>query len=146
MTRARRGIALPLALGAVLVVAMLGAMALDAALQDLRLARAARAQVRAQGLAESLLAPLVEGRTDSSWLAAVPGTVRQQRTVTGGDTVTVTLMRLGGRLVRASGVARSRVGGSRGDSGVVLYLSITADSAGGLWHRRLPGWWWAPDP
>ncbi len=144
--RLRSGLALPLALMALVVVALMGAMVLDAALQDLRLARAGRAQITAQGLAESALAPQVEGATDSSWLRAAPGSVRQQKVAVGRDTITLTLLRLGGRFVRVSSAARSRVGGSRGDAGMVAYLLITGDSAGALRLQRVPGWWWAPDP
>ena len=142
----RRGIALPLALTALLVVAMLGGMALDASLQDLRLARAGRAQVTAQGLAESALAPYLDALTDSAWLQAQPGSLRQLQSVVGRDTATVTLVRLGVRFVRASSTARSRVGASRGDAGIMAYLVILPDSGGRLRLQRLSGWWWAPDP
>ena len=135
-----------MALVALLVVAMLGAIALDASLQDLRLARGGRARVNALGLAESALSPQIDAPTDSAWLRALPGSVRQQRSVVGRDTVVVSLVRLGGRFVRASSAARSRVGGGRGDAGIVAFLFIVADTGGGLSLQRLPGWWWAPDP
>ncbi len=144
--RARTGIALPIALAAVIVVAMLSAMALDAALQDLRLARSARAQAVAFGLVESGLSGVVDQPTDSTWLGSPPGSVQLRRTVVGSDTSTLTLTRLGGRLVRVSSTARSRAAGRRGDAGAALFLQIVADSGGGLRLRRLPGWWWAPDP
>jgi hypothetical protein len=144
--RMRRGLALPIALVAVIVVSMFGTLVLDSVLQDLRLARAARAQLRAQGGVESGLAPLLGVAIDSAWLAAPLGSTRQERIATGADSLTVTLTRLGGRLVRASSSARSRLGRSRGDAAEVLFLSILRDSTGVLRLVGVRGWSRVPDP
>jgi hypothetical protein len=144
----RLGVALLLALVAVVVVSLVGSMALDAALQDLRLSRASRAQLAAAMRVDSVLATWRDAPIDSGWLRAATGSATTSRSAVNSDTLTLTIQRLGGQMLRVVASSRSRSGGRRGDAAASLLLLIVGDSAapGGLRLRRAPGWWWVPDP
>ena len=144
----RRGFALPFAIFALLTVMMLVAVVLDAAVAELRTARGGLAAARASGAVQSALASVIDAPSDSSWLSSSIGTTRTTTTAAGGDSVTLTLQRLGARCSRVVVRAVSQAGGSRGAAGAVAFLDLIPDSAvaSGVRFSRLPGWWWVAVP
>jgi hypothetical protein len=145
--RDRRGFALALALLALIVISMLVALVLDAAVQEIRVARGDLGAARARAASETETAALLASTPDSALLAMPRGGATRQVRVSGGDTVTITVQALGGARLRAVVAARSWAGGVRADAGSVVFLRIATDTAAhgaGLRMRRFPGWWWAP--
>ncbi|HLA91579.1 MAG TPA: hypothetical protein VJL28_14215 [Gemmatimonadaceae bacterium] len=145
----RAGFALPLALFALVLLAMLVALLLDGAVQELRVSRGDVALARAQAAAASALADLLAGPADSTLLTLPRGAVRGSARVEKSDTVRVTVQALGGGLERAVIVARAWAGGVRADVTTLALLRIVPDSGGGrpaLRVSRLPGWWWTQLP
>jgi hypothetical protein len=146
-TRERRGFALALALLALIVLSMLVALVLDAAVQEMRVARGDLGAARAWAASETAVAALLASPADSALLAMPRGSAARYVRTSGGDTVVVTLQPLGGERLRAVVAVRSWAGGARADAGCVLFLRLVPDTgahAGDLRMRRFPGWWWAP--
>ncbi|HVT38374.1 MAG TPA: hypothetical protein VHE78_04995 [Gemmatimonadaceae bacterium] len=145
----RAGFALPLALFALVVLTLLVGLLFDGSVQEVRVARGQVATARAQAMAESAFADLLDSRADSSLLLATRGIARQSSLAGRGDTAFVVLQALGGGTVRVSITARAWSGAIRADVGTVAFLRVLRDSSGppgALQYRRLPGWWWAPIP
>ena len=145
----RCGFALPLACFALVVLALLVALLLDGAVQELRGSRGDVALARAQAAAESALADLLSAPADSAFVALPRGDMRESLLLHSGDTVRVTVQALGGGLVRVVTAARAWSLGVRADAGTLALLRVFADSLGAppaLRFRRLPGLWWAPLP
>jgi len=146
---ARRGVALPLALFVLLLLALLVALVLDSAVQDLRIARADVGVARAEAAVESALADLLAAPVDSAFLVLPRGAARQSVATVGGDTARVAVQPLGGGLARVVAMVRSSAAGVRADAGAVVLLRAERDTTahlGGLRFRRLPEWWWVPIP
>jgi hypothetical protein len=145
----RRGFALPLALFMVLVIALLAAILLDGAVQELRIARGDVAGSRAQAASGSALADLIASRPDSAMLGRPRGAMTSSSSGSGAESTTVSLQSLGNGLVRATASARYWSAGVRGDATNLAFVRIVPDSTGPpgtLRYRRLPGWWWAQIP
>lgn len=131
------------------VLALLVALLLDGAVQELRVARGDVALTRAQAAAESALADLLSTPADSDFLALPRGGSRESITVLAGDTVRVSVQSLGGGLARVVTAARSSSFGVRADATTLAWLRALPDSLAAprtLRFRRLPGWWWAQLP
>jgi Tfp pilus assembly protein PilX len=145
----RGGFALPLALFMLMVIALLAAILLDGAVQELRIARGDLAGSRAQAASGSALADLLASRPDSAMLGRTRGAISGASSGTGAESTTVAVQSLGNGIMRATASARSWSGGVRGDATTVAFARIVADSAGPpgtLRYRRLQGWWWAQIP
>jgi hypothetical protein len=145
----RRGFVLPLALFMLLVIALLTAILLEGAVQELRTARGGVAAARAAAAAGSGLTTLLVSRPDSTTLVRPRGSLSAATTVSGAETTAVTLQSLGSGTFRAVSSARVWYGGVRADASVLGLIRILPDSAGppgSLRYGRLPGWWWAPLP
>jgi Tfp pilus assembly protein PilX len=148
-TCTRRGFALPLALFTLTVIALLAALLLQGAVQELRIARGDIAGARAQAAAGSALADALAVSPDSAVLALPRGTTSVALVTAGADTTRVAIQTLGHRLVRISATARAWSGGVRADAGTLGFVRVVPDPAGppgSLRYERLPGWWWAPIP
>lgn len=146
---ARAGFALPLALFTLTVTALIVALLLEGAVQELRNARGEIAAARAQAAAGTVLADLLASPPDSALLARPRGSVAYGSSAVGAETTSVALQSLGNSLFRVTAGARVWYGGVRGDAANAGFARIVADSAvspGSLRYRRLPGWWWAPLP
>lgn len=146
---ARRGFALLLALFMLMLIALLAAVLLDGAVQELRIARGDVAGSRAQAASGSALADLLASRPDSALLARPRGAISTGLIASGAETTTVALQSLGNGLVRMTASARVWSGGVRGDAASIGFVRIVPDSAGPLGtlrYRRLQGWWWAQLP
>jgi hypothetical protein len=131
------------------VLALVVALLLDAALQELRASRGDAARARAEAAGETAFADLVSAPVDSAVLLLPRGAARESVLASAGDTVRVTVQSLGGDLVRAVFAARSWAGGVRADATTLVWLRALPDSGtppAGLRYRRLPGWWWAQIP
>jgi len=149
LTHPRRGFALPLALLGLLVLALVVALLLDAALQELRASRGDAARVRAEAAGETAFSDLIAAPVDSAVLLLPRGAARESVLTSAGDTVSVTVQSLGGGLVRAAFAARSWAGGVRADAMTLAWLRVLPDSGpppAVLRYRRVPGWWWAQVP
>lgn len=145
----RRGFALPLALFALVVLAMLSAFLLDGALQEVRISRGDVALASAQAAAETGLADVLVAPADTSLSSTARGTLWQSVAAHGADTVRVTMRFLGGGLIQTITSARSWSLGVRADASTLALLRVQPDSAPGsatLRFHRLPGWWWARVP
>jgi Tfp pilus assembly protein PilX len=145
----RHGFALPLALFMLTVIALLAALLLEGAVQDLRIARGDVAAARAQAAAESALSDALAVTPDSSVLTLPRGTISVAQMAAGPETTRVAVQILGNGLVRVATTARVWSGGARADAGNVGFLHVAPDPGGlpgTLRYQRLPGWWWAPIP
>jgi hypothetical protein len=145
----RRGFVLPLSLFMVMVAAMLVAVLLDGALQELRTARGDLAAARAQAAAGTALTDFFGSLGDSALVAAPRGTVATITTGSGPDTIWVSIQVLGGSLFRVTATARAWAGAIRADASMLGFARVATDSsghAGARTFRRLPGWWWAQLP
>ena len=145
----RAGFILPLALFALTLIAMLAAVLLEGALQELRIARGDVAAARAQAAAGTTLAGFLSSAADSATLARPRGTAVSAISVSGAETTTVTVQSLGNGLLRVTAGARVWSGMQRGDAANFGFVRITRDSAGppgSLRYRRLPDWWWGQLP
>jgi Tfp pilus assembly protein PilX len=143
------GFALPLALFMLLVIALLAAILLDGAVQELRIARGDVAGSRAQAASGSALADMIAARSDSAVLARPRGAIYSASSGAGAESTTVTMQSLGNGLVRASASSRFWASGVRGEASSMAFVRIVPDSAGPpgtLRYRRLQGWWWAQIP
>jgi hypothetical protein len=132
-----------------LLIALLAAILLDGAVQELRIARGDLAESRAQAASGSALADLIASRPDSAVLARPRGAVSLASIAAGAETTTVAVQSLGSGLMRMTADARAWFGGVRGNAASVGFVRIVADSAGPpgtLRYRRLKGWWWAQIP
>jgi hypothetical protein len=140
---------LPLALFMMMVIAMLAALLLEGAVQELRIARGDVAAAKAEAAAGSALADLLASRPDSALLARPRGAVSSAAAIGAGETTKVTVQSLGHGLLRVTSSARNWSGGVRGDAASLGFVRIVPDSSGppgSLRYRRLPGWWWAQIP
>ena len=140
---------LPLALFTLTATALLVALLLEGAVQELHVARGEVAAARAQAAAGSALADLLASRPDSVLLVRPRGIVWQGSSVAGADTTRVTLQALGNGLFKVTAGTRAWYGGVRADAAITGFARILTDSMvspGGLRYRRLPGWWWAQIP
>jgi hypothetical protein len=140
---------LPLALFTLAATALLVALLLEGAVDELRVARGEVAAVRAQAAAGSALADLLASQPDSALMVRPRGIAWQGSSAVGADTTRVTLQALGNRLFKVTAGARAWYGGVRADAATTGFARIEADSMvspGGLRYRRLPGWWWAQLP
>lgn len=145
----RRGFVLPLALFMLLVIALLAAILLEGAVQDLRAARGDLAGARAAAAAGSALTDLLGSRPDSTILVRPRGAVSVSVAGAGPETTTVTQQSLGAGTLRVTAAARIWSGGAHADALLLGFMRIVTDSAGPpgtLRYRHLPGWWWAPLP
>ncbi len=148
-SRTRQGFALPLALFVLTVLALLAALLLQGAVQELRVARGDVAGARAQAAAGSALSDALAATPDSAILALPRGAASTALIATGSDTTRVTVQSLGHRVVRISAAARAWSGGVRADAGTLGFVRVVPNPLGppgGLRYERLPGWWWAPIP
>ncbi len=151
-TDGRPGAALPLALFALVTVALLVSLLLDGALQEYRSASGDFAGVRASAAAEREIAVWLTTPVDSavaslprgaSWTASaapVPGQ---------SDTVVLALRPLGGGIARLTISARVWSDGVRADAGAAALVRFERDSAASpatYRARPLTGWWWTPFP
>jgi Tfp pilus assembly protein PilX len=146
---ARRGFALPLSLFMLMVVALLVALLLEGAVQDLRTSRGDLAAARAQAAAGTALADFFALGADSALLAAPRGATATSTRAAGAETTRVALQALGGGLVRVTATTRFWSAGVRADAEILGLAHLTPDSGGApgrLRIRRLPGWWWAQLP
>jgi hypothetical protein len=138
-----------LALFMLLIVALLAAILIDGAVQELRIARGDVSGSRAQAVSGSALADIIASRPDSALLARPRGAISAASSGAGPESTTVALQSLGNGLMRAAAGARVWSGGVRGDAASVAFLRIVPDLAGPpgtLRYQRLPGWWWAQIP
>lgn len=145
----RRGFVLPLALFTLTVTALLVALLLEGAVQELRVARGEVAAARAQAAAGTALADLLASAPDSALLARPRGIVAYTSIVISAETTRVALQALGNRLFKLTAGARAWYGGVRGDAANTGFAQIVTDSTGSpgsVRYRRLPGWWWAQLP
>jgi hypothetical protein len=145
----RRGFVLPLALFTLTVTALLVALLLEGAVQELRVARGEVAAARAQAAAGTALADLLASAPDSGLLARPRGIVAYSSIVISAETTRVALQALGNRLFKLTAGARAWYGGVRGDAANTGFAQIVTDSTvspGSVRYRRLPGWWWAQLP
>ena len=132
-----------------MVTALLTALLLDAAIQELRIARGDVAVARAQAAAGTALADLLDSSPDSGQLTLPRGVVASSTAAAGAETTHVTLQSLGNGMLRVTASARNWTAGVRGDATNVGFARIVPDSSGSpgsLRYRRLPGWWWAQLP
>jgi hypothetical protein len=146
---ARAGFVLPLALFMLLVIALLAALLLEGAVQELRMSRGDMVAARAQAGAATAFSDLLASTPDSALLARPRGVVSFGTVAAGAETTTVTVQSLGSGLLRVITGARVWAGTTRGDATNVGFVRIVPDSAGtpgSLRYRRLPGWWWAQLP
>lgn len=146
---ARRGFALPLALFMLTVIALLAALLLQGAVQELRIARGDVAGARAQAAAGTALSDALAVAPDSSILTLPRGGISLGLSGSGPETARVSIQALGGRVVRITATARAWSGGVRADAGNAGFARVVPDPlgpAGSLRYQRLPGWWWAPIP
>lgn len=146
---ARRGFVLPLSLFMLMVGALLVALLLDGAVQELRTSRGDLAAARAQAAAGTALADFFALGADSALRAAPRGSTATSTRASGAETTRVSLQALGGGLVRVTATARFWSAGVRADAAILGLARLTPDSAGrsgSLQLRRLPGWWWAQLP
>jgi hypothetical protein len=149
MGTSRCGVALPLALLVLVVVALFAALLLDSALQEMRTARGSTAASRAQSALESALAATITEPVDSIGAQLVAGASRDRVWSTSGDSVAVRVQSLGGSLRRVVATATAVTGSARAVAGAVAYLRVTDDSASAGGDRRLRpviGWWWSTNP
>lgn len=140
---------LPLALFALTVTALLVALLLEGAVQELRVARGEVAAARAQAAAGTALADLLASPPDSALLASPRGTSTVNWVAAGAETTSIAVQALGNRLFKVTAGGRAWFGGVRGDAANTGFARIVPDSAmspGSLRYRRLPGWWWAQLP
>jgi hypothetical protein len=140
---------LPLALFTLTLTALLAALLLQGAVQELRVARGDVAAARAQAAAGSALADLLASQPDSVLLARPRGIASQTSSMAGAETTRVTLQALGNGLFKVTAGARAWYGGVRANASTTGFARILTDSMaspGGLRYRRLPGWWWAQIP
>ncbi|HEV8410787.1 MAG TPA: hypothetical protein VGQ30_09780 [Gemmatimonadaceae bacterium] len=147
--RRRAGFVLPLALFVLALGAMLAALLLEGAVQELRMARGDVAVARAQAGAGTALAAFLASAADSATLARPRGTIVASVAGAGAETTTVTVQSLGNGVLRVIAGTRVWSGMQRGDAANVGFVRITRDSAGApgsLHYVRLPGWWWAQVP
>jgi hypothetical protein len=138
-----------MALFTLTVTALLVALLLEGAVQEVRVARGEVAAARAQAAAGSAIADLLACPPDSALLAHSRGLVSVYSSVVGTETTSVALQALGNGLFKVTAGARAWYGGVRGDAANTGFARISADSAsfpGSLRYRRLPGWWWAQVP
>lgn len=145
----RSGAALPLALFALVVIALLVSLILDGALQEFRSSSGDLASVRATASVERALALRLSLPADSATASMPPGGRWEGVTVRSGDTTTTVLQSLGGPLARLAVTSRSWHGGARADAGAVAFVRFEPDSAvtPAVYRvRPLPGWWWTPNP
>jgi Tfp pilus assembly protein PilX len=147
--RAHPGFVLPLALFALLGTALLVAILLQGAVQEVRLARGEVAGSRAQAAAGSALADFLASLPDSTLLARSRGSVTVSSAMAGPESTRVSMQLLGNRMLRVTAGARAWSGGVRGDASSVGFVRIVArpfGPPGSLQYQRLPGWWWAQLP
>jgi Tfp pilus assembly protein PilX len=145
----RGGFVLPLALFMLTVIALLAALMLQGAVQELRIARGEVAGARAQAAAESALSDALASIPDSAMLALPRGALSAAPGATGSETTRVALQSLGNGIVRVTATARAWSGGVRADGTNAAFVRIIPDVTGPpgrLRFRRLPGWWWTPIP
>jgi len=132
------------------VLALLVAMMLEGAVQELRMGRGALAAARAQSAAGSALADLLNARPDSAMLARPRGALTTAVvSPPGAETTAVALQALGAGMIRATASTRIWSGGVRADAASMVFARIAQDSAGppgSLRYYRLPGWWWVQLP
>jgi hypothetical protein len=146
--RRRSGVALPLALFALLTLALMISLLLDAAMQEYRASGGDFASVRASAAAERAMARWLAGSVDS----AAASRPRGENAITrpsGPDSVVLVVQSLGGSLARLTISARVWADGSRADAGAVALIRFDRDSATSPVRYRprpLPGWWWASNP
>lgn len=146
---ARRGFVLPLALFMLTAIALLAALMIEGAVQEVRIARGEVAGARADASAGSALADLLASTPDSAMLMSPRGAIVSSSSVAGSDSVHVAVQSLGGGLVRVTASARSWWGGARGDATTVGFARIDRalfGAPGTLSYQRLPGWWWTRIP
>jgi len=149
MSFVRRGFALPLALFMLTVIALLAALLLQAAVQELRIARGDVAAARAQAAAGSALSDALGATPDSATLALPRGATSISLAAAGAETTRVAVQALGNRVVRITVAGRVWSGGVRADAGQVGFARVIPNllgPPGTLRYERLPGWWWAPIP
>jgi hypothetical protein len=147
--KTRAGFVLPLALFMLTLIAMLAALLLGGAVQELRMARGDVAVARAQAAAGTALAAFISLAADSVQLARPRGSAVSTIAVAGAETTTVSVQSLGNGLLRVTAGARVWSGMQRGDAANLGLVRIVRDSAGppgSLRYRRLPDWWWAQLP
>jgi hypothetical protein len=147
--KTRAGFVLPLALFMLTLIAMLAALLLGGAVQELRMARGDVAVARAQAAAGTALAAFISSAADSVQLARPRGSAVSTIAVAGAETTTVSVQSLGNGLLRVTAGARVWSGMQRGDAANLGLVRIVRDSAGppgSLRYRRLPDWWWAQLP
>lgn len=146
--RRREGVALPLALFALLTLALLISLLLDAAMQEYRSSGGDIASVRASAAAERGLALWLSGPVDSA-VAALPRGGLTATALPGPDSVALVVQSLGGALARLTVSARVWSDGVRADAGAVALVRFELDTtvAPALFRPHpLPGWWWTPNP
>jgi hypothetical protein len=145
----RGGFVLPLALFMLMVIALLAAVLLEGAVQELRTARGDLAGARATGAAGSALTDFIASTPDSAVLNRPRGSLSTVVAIVGAETTSVTVQPLGAGTLRVVAAARVWSGGARADASALSFVRIVTDSAGppgSLRYRHLPGWWWAQLP
>lgn len=148
-SHAPRGFVLPLALFMLMVLALLAALLIQGAVQEVRIARGEVAGARADAAAETALSDVLASIPDSATLGRPRGALALSQYVAGTDSIRVAVQSLGGGIVRIMATARAWSGGVRADATNVGFARIGADPSGppgSLCYRRLPGWWWAQIP
>jgi hypothetical protein len=146
--RRRAGVALPLALFALLTLALMISLLLDAAMQEYRTSGGEFASVRASAAAERGIAVWL-GRPVDSAIAALPRGGRVATTLPGPDSVALVVQSLGGSLARLTVSARVWSDGARADAGAIAMVRFELDTTqtpAVFRPRPLPGWWWTPNP
>jgi hypothetical protein len=141
-------VALPLALFALLTLALMISLLLDAAMQEYRAAGGEFASVRASAAAERGMALWLGGPVDSA-VVALPRGGSAATTMPGPDSVTLVVQSLGGALAKLTVSARVWSDGVRADAGAVALVRFELDTTAAPAVFRphpLPGWWWTPNP
>ncbi len=147
--RRRAAFALPLALIALVAVALLVAILLDAAVQDLRVGRGDLGGARADAVAETALADFLVAPAAAGFGSSPRGSITQRTVVVHADTADLTVQVLGGDMARVVVAGRAWTNGIRSDAASVAFVRAFPSGAGApppLYFRRIPGWWWTPAP
>lgn len=146
--RRRSGVALPLALFALLTLALMISLLLDAAMQEYRSAGGEFAAVRATAAVERGMALWLGEPVDSA-IAALPRGGSSTTVLPGADSVALVVQSLGGALGRLTVSARVWSDGARADARAVALVRFELDTSAVpavFRPHSIPGWWWTPNP
>jgi hypothetical protein len=140
---------LPLALLVLLAIALLVAILMDIAVQELREGRGDLVSARAEAVVATALADFLAAPAAADFAAWPRGATSQSTTVIGADTAQIMVQALGGGLARVLVAGHAWMGGIRADAASMAFVRAFVVGSGTpppLRFRRIPGWWWTPIP